>query len=94
MRGLYTQKAVDGLILQYGNDKDFNIYKIDGCLLDSYIITSEKYKTAIIKEVYLNEWSSAYSVVFYNKTPLKYQKIIDLLESENYEKASKLFYAK
>ena len=92
MQGLYTLKAVEGLIEKYGDDSE--IFTIEGCLLDSYIITSNKYKTAIIKEVYLNEWSSAYSVVFYNKTPLKYQKIIDLLESENYEKASKLFYAK
>lgn len=92
MQGLYTLKAVEGLIEKYGEDSE--IFTIEGGLLDSYIITSDKFKTAIIKEVYLNEWSSAYSVVFYNKTPLKYQKIIDLLEGEEYEKASKLFYAK
>lgn len=92
MQGLYTLKAVEGLIEKYGEDSE--IFTIEGGLLDSYIITSDKFKTAIIKEVYLNEWSSAYSIVFYNKTPLKYQKIIDLLEGEEYEKASKLFYAK
>ena len=37
------------------------------------------WKTIIIKEVYVNEWASKYSVRMYNKTPLKYQKIIDKL---------------
>ena len=36
-------------------------------------------KTIIIKEVYVNEWASKHSVRMYNKTPLKYQKIIDKL---------------
>ena len=36
-------------------------------------------KTIIIKEVYVNEWASKQSVRMYNKTPLKYQKIIDKL---------------
>ena len=37
------------------------------------------WKTIIIKEVYVNEWASKQSVRMYNKTPLKYQKIIDKL---------------
>ncbi len=41
--------------------------------------TNGVWKTIIIKEVYVNEWSSKYSVRMYNKTPLKYQKIIDKL---------------
>ena len=57
-----------------------------------YIITSEKYKTAIIREKYLNEWSSAYQVTFYNKTTEKYKKIIDFLENGEYEKASNWFF--
>ena len=36
-------------------------------------------KTIIIKEVYVNEWTSEQTVRMYNKTPLKYQKIIDKL---------------
>ena len=37
------------------------------------------WKTIIIKEVYVNEWTSKQTVRMYNKTPLKYQKIIDKL---------------
>ena len=36
-------------------------------------------KTIIIKEVYVSDWASKHSVRMYNKTPLKYQKIIDKL---------------
>ena len=36
-------------------------------------------KTIIIKEVYVNAWTSEQTVRMYNKTPLKYQKIIDKL---------------
>lgn len=41
--------------------------------------TNGRWKTIIIKEVYVNEWTSKHSVRMYNKTPLKYQKIIDKL---------------
>mgnify|MGYP003590315867 FL=1 len=37
------------------------------------------WKTIIIKEVYVNAWTSKQTVRMYNKTPLKYQKIIDKL---------------
>lgn len=93
MQGLYTTKAVNNLINKYlDGDNDTQVYTINGSLLDSYIIVSKKFKTAIIKEVYLNEWSSAYKVTFYNKTPLKYERILDLLADGDDEKASRLFY--
>lgn len=41
--------------------------------------TNGMLKTVIIKEVYVNEWTSKQTVRMYNKTPLKYQKIIDRL---------------
>ena len=92
-KNTYTQKAVDNLFDIY-TQKNANaqFYKIDGCLVDNYIITGDNLKTAIIKEVYLNEWSSAYSIILYNKTPKKYQRIIDLLNDGDDEKASRLFY--
>lgn len=34
-------------------------------------------KTAIIQEVFLNEWSSGHKVTMYNKTPKKYLNIIN-----------------
>lgn len=35
--------------------------------------TNGVWKTIIIKEVYVNEWTSKQTVRMYNKTPLKYQ---------------------
>lgn len=81
------------LIEAYEKHGYYDIYTINGGLLDSHIITAEGCKTAIIKEKYLNEWSSAYNITLYNKTPKKYQKVIDLLENGEYEKAEKLFFA-
>ena len=39
-------------------------------------------KFVVIKEVYLNEWSSAHSIRQYNKIPQKYNKMLD----EHWEK--------
>lgn len=81
MKTLYNQTAIDNLFKQYENRAGFMSYLIPGSLLDGYILTAPGCKTTIIKEVYLNEWSSGYSVRMYNTIPTKYQKIIDLIES-------------
>lgn len=76
---LYETKEVNKLIDKY-LDKDGDFYVIsDGCLLDYglAICTGYNLKTCIIKERYLNEWSSAYSVRFYNEMPSKYKKLIE-----------------
>lgn len=90
----YTQQAVDNLIKKFEARQNFNIYTIEGSLLDNYILTADNTKTAIIKEQFLNEWSSAYTIILYNKTPKKYQQVIDFLENEEQEKAEKLFFKK
>jgi hypothetical protein len=36
------------------------------------VCKADGYKTAIIQEIYLNEWSSTHTVRLYNKTPKKY----------------------
>lgn len=87
----YTQKAVENLINQYF-EKGGSVYEIEGCLQDNYILTADGYKTAIIKERYINEWTSGQSITLYNKTPKKYQQVIDLLEDDEIEKANKLFF--
>ena len=68
-------------------------YVIDGCLLDNYILFSEKLKTIIIKEQYLNEWSSINTIRTYNNTPKKYEKVIELLNDDRQEEARKLFFS-
>lgn len=37
------------------------------------VLSAPGYKTAVVKEVPLNCWSSAHTVRFYNETPKKYQ---------------------
>lgn len=93
-KSYYNQKAVDGLLKEYDTITNgcYNLYTIDGSLLDNHIITGENCKTAIIKEVYKNCASSVYTITMYHKIPQKYQTVIDLLESGEEEKARKLFF--
>ena len=37
-------------------------------------------KTFIIKEYYINEWSSGHSIIGYNKMPKKYEKMLEKIE--------------
>lgn len=90
---LYDNEYINKLIEKFSKRENFQMYTITGCLLDNYILTADKTKTAVIKEKYLNSWSSAYSLILYNKTPKKYQEIIDLLENDQTEKAEKKFFA-
>lgn len=81
---LYGATEVDEIISLY-NKKEGEVYIIDeGSLVYGLVIcTGYGLKTAIIKEKYLNEWSSANTVRFYNKMPKKYEKILsDFLSRE------------
>lgn len=78
----YCEKAHDALC-----------YVLSGSLLDNYILTSSDKKIAIIKEHYLNEYSSGHTIRFYNQLPKKYEEVITLLDNEEEEKARKLFFA-
>lgn len=92
MKRLINYESYLKLVEQYQKRENFEDFILEGCLLDSHILTADGCKTSIIKEVYLNEWSSAYSLTMYNKIPKKYQAVIDLLLDDESEKASKLFY--
>lgn len=39
--------------------------------------SAEGKKTILIKEFYINEWSSGHSIRMYNKMPKKYQQILN-----------------
>jgi len=41
--------------------------------LGKILLKGYNLKTVIIKEIYLNEWSSTHTIRKYNKTPKKYQ---------------------
>jgi len=85
---LYTYHAVCDLMNRYINNGG-TVYELeDGCLVQGLTVCEcDGWKTAIIKEVYLNEWSSGQSVRFYNKTPKKYEKMISdhITAYEHYE---------
>lgn len=74
---LYSLSDCEKLINKYV-ERGGEVYTIEeGCLgLGLIVLTGNNLKTTIIKEVYLNEWSSAHKVRMYNKCPKKYQEII------------------
>lgn len=95
---IYSYKTVDNLIKKYAeytdNFIDGGIITFEGCLCDNYILFGDGLKTTIIREKYLNEWSSGSTIRMYNKTPQKYQRIIDLWTECEEEEAEKLFFAR
>lgn len=92
MSKLYSYKAVDQLINHYLN-KGATVIEFYGSLCDNYILYGDGLKTTIVREVYINPWSSAQSIRMYNKAPAKYQRIIDEYENGDDEKARALFFA-
>lgn len=75
----YNNTVVENLAQKY-SDLNGTITTIEeGCLLNYglAIFTAEGKKTAIVREKYLNEWSSAYTVRFYNKLPKKYANLLN-----------------
>jgi hypothetical protein len=73
-------EAVQKLIDVYVDKFDGNLYLLeDGVLAFAglAVLMAPKKKTAVIKEVYLNDWSSTISITLYNKTPKKYLNLID-----------------
>lgn len=78
MRGLYDTESIDELINRY-IDKKGEFYVLqDGCLL-AYglaICSGDDLKTCVIREQYINEWSSGYKINFYNKMPKKYKQML------------------
>lgn len=95
---VYSYEVAKNIIDKY-YDKGGIVEKIDGCLVDNYICYGDGLKTTIIKEKYLNEWSSGVTIRMYNKTPAKYDKVLDLLidfyetnEQKFYDEAEKLFF--
>ena len=89
---LYDYDAVSNLLAQYRTMRGVHITTIEGALLDNYIATADGCKTAVIKEVYLNEWSSAYTVRLYNNIPAKYATVATLVSAGDYEGACSLFF--
>lgn len=100
MATIYGYSAVENLLKKYSDSgREYVGYTIPGGLLDGMIITGDRLKTAIIKEVYLNEWSSGATIRLYKKIPAKYARIVEMIENsdendeQEQEKIRRAFYA-
>lgn len=82
MKNLYSCKAVAELIDYYINRGGEVAYIEEGVLGYGTTLLYDlrdpmQLKFIVIKEVYLNEWSSAHSIRQYNRIPQKYNKMLD-----------------
>ena len=81
MQKFYTLKAVENLIQRYlengGSMEELKPGSI-GYGVTILYDAAENLKTFIIKEVYLNEWSSGHTVIGYNRMPKKYRTLLNL----------------
>ena len=70
----YSLKSVENLIQQYV-DKGGDVITISEGVLGygTTMLVCQGYKTAIIKEQFLNEWSSTHTIRMHNVMPKKYQ---------------------
>jgi hypothetical protein len=74
---LYTTTAVENLLQRYTDNGGEIVTVKEGSL--GYGVTlchGKNLKTAVIKELYLNEWSSGHSIRLYRKVPQKYLQFI------------------
>lgn len=95
MQGVYTITAGENLIKEY-TQKNGDLWQFSGCLADSYICKAAGFKYAIIKEKYLNEWSSGYKIRFCRKLSKGLQKAVEMIEAaetdDEEQKAINQFY--
>jgi hypothetical protein len=78
---MYNFQQIDKLIQRYSELENSITFQICEGVLGSgnWILTAPGKKTAIINEVYVNAWQSTHTVKMYNKTPKKYQSILNNL---------------
>ena len=80
MSKLYSEEAVTRLIERY-QAKGGEITAISEGSLMAFglaILHGEGLKTTVIKEKYLNAWSSAYTARTHNRMPKVYEKMINV----------------
>ena len=91
---LYSVSAAAGLIRGY-LDKGGEVFAIEpGSLgFGLWVCMCEGKKTAVIREVYLNPWSSGQAIRFYNVTPKKYADQIEKNREAIEEQTAREIYA-
>lgn len=74
----YTLESVNNLINNYVNKNGEVLEVIEGVLGHGITICyGDGLKSSVIKEVFVNSWSSTHTIIMYNKLPKKYEKMID-----------------
>lgn len=80
MVGEHCLQSIEKLIADY-IDLGGLVYEVgdNGVGLGTVILYSNgtKYYNYIVKEIYLNEWSSTHTVRRYSKLPKKYMKVLE-----------------
>jgi hypothetical protein len=76
---MYNYKEIDKFIERYSSFENSTVIQIREGILGSgdWICTAPNKKTAIIKEIFVNEWNSTHTLKLYNKTPKKYINLIN-----------------
>lgn len=77
---LYTSTSVDKLIADYMEAGGQMLQMQEGTLGCGDVLLYDeagKLYTFVIREVYINEWSSGHTVRKYRKIPAKYQALVD-----------------
>ena len=77
---MYTLTACQDLIDRYVNKYGGECTELEEGVLGygTLILHNAKgKKTIVIKEVYINAWSSGHSIRMYNKMPKKLEKMLD-----------------
>lgn len=74
---LYNYSSITNLIERYENRGGHFVQISEGVLgWGVCMCYGPGLKTAVITEVFINEWSSGHKIRFYNATPKKYIKYI------------------
>jgi hypothetical protein len=77
----FSLNYCEELITTYVNEFGGQVIQInEGVLGLGYLLLhgAEGKKTIVINEYYINSWTSGHNIRMYNKTPKKYQKLIDI----------------
>lgn len=79
MKANYTLQSCETLIDRYVNEYGGTLTQIyEGCLGLGFVILHDapNKKTILIKEYFINHWSSGHTIRMYNKMPKKYEKLL------------------
>ena len=77
-KNLYTSGAIQELADYYIENGGEVFEVVEGTLgWGTTVMVREGWKSAVVQEVYVNEWSSAHKVRMYHRLPKKYQTMLD-----------------